>query len=153
MKFCGWSDVAPKVQRQRRVLFGKLVVFQREPPRKRAHTREICAHAHAGEDWQTQAQSASRCCEDSPHDDPASLCGSFEDQDFAFGDLFGVGPEQDLERLPWHELCYVHAKDQAQAWARLRFTLEAYGASWAHSVPQTLVLKPDVEHEFRLLRG
>ena len=35
----GWSDVAPRVQSQRRALPGKLVVFQREPRRKRAtHT-------------------------------------------------------------------------------------------------------------------
>ena len=33
VKFSGWSDVAPRVQRQHRVL---LVVFQREPRRKRA---------------------------------------------------------------------------------------------------------------------
>ena len=35
--------------------------------------------------------SASRCCEDSPHDDPSCLCGSFEDQTLAFGVLFFCG--------------------------------------------------------------
>ena len=33
---------------------------------------------------QHKRYSASRCCEDSPHDDPSCLCGSFEDQ-VAFG--------------------------------------------------------------------
>ena len=37
VKFRGWSDVAPRVQRQRRTRCrGKLVVLQREPRRKRA---------------------------------------------------------------------------------------------------------------------
>ena len=36
VKFRGWSDVVSRVQRQRRALLGKLVVFQREPRRKRA---------------------------------------------------------------------------------------------------------------------
>ena len=36
MKFCGCSNVAPGVQRQRRVLPGKLVVFQRDTRRKDA---------------------------------------------------------------------------------------------------------------------
>ena len=45
---------------------------------------------------QHQQQSASRCCENSPHDDPSCLCGSFEDQVLKFGAVF---PEQDLKRL------------------------------------------------------
>ena len=34
---------------------------------------------------QHKRHSASRCCEDSPHDNPSCLCGSFEDQVLAFG--------------------------------------------------------------------
>ena len=54
VKFRGWSDVAPRVQRQRRMLPGKLVVFQREPRRKRAtHAKFSRTHtlAETGNFW------------------------------------------------------------------------------------------------------
>ena len=41
--------------------------------------------------------SASRCCDDSPHDDPSCVCGSFEDQ-VRFGVIFCVGLEHDLKK-------------------------------------------------------
>ena len=48
VKFRGWSDVAPRVQRQRRRLPRKLVLFQREPRKKRAtHAKISRTHALA----------------------------------------------------------------------------------------------------------
>ena len=50
LKFRGWSDVAPRMQRQRRALPRKLVVFQREPRRKRAtHAKFSRTHTLAGD--------------------------------------------------------------------------------------------------------
>ena len=46
VKFRSCSDVSSSVQRQRRTLPGKLVVFQRKPRRKRATQSKCC------EDWQ-----------------------------------------------------------------------------------------------------
>ena len=52
VKFRGWSDVVSRVQRQRRALLGKLVVFQREPRRKRAARRKVFrARTKTGKFW------------------------------------------------------------------------------------------------------
>ena len=41
VKFRGWSDLAPRVQRQRGTLSGKLAVIRREPRRNQSDTRKI----------------------------------------------------------------------------------------------------------------
>ena len=48
VKFRGWRDVPPRVQRHRRTLPEKMVVFQREPRRKRStHARFLRTHTLA----------------------------------------------------------------------------------------------------------
>ena len=95
------------------------------------------AYAHVGSDLCAPARasplsskhkrhSASRCCDDSPHDDPSCLCGSFEDQTLAFGVLFGVGPKQDLQKgfhvwvstvLLWLRSCELPVSHYEEAWS------------------------------------
>ena len=50
--------------------------------------------------------SASRCCEDSPHDDPSCLCGSFEDQVWHLVFYFCVVPSNTVkDSMCWFRQC------------------------------------------------
>ena len=69
----------------------------------RFRQRPLSAQLQSDLEWRSQHKwlTASRCCQDCPHDVPSCLCGSCEDQSLAFGVFFMWFPSQILKGFRW----------------------------------------------------